>query len=113
MKNSVGQWIVGDDTGDSSKAIWAHMMGFKSRNGWDHPWDPSDLGRCLRLLEIAPEWKPRLPEMATRSKQWALLVAHWDEIAAMMLDEVGMNWEKAQSAPRTYKLMKDVLGQAF
>lgn len=107
------QWIVSRDTGDSSKAIWAHMMGAQKPDlGWPHPYDPDDLGRCLRLLRLIPEWKPRLPEMSKRSKAWAALVSHWDELAAMMNDEVGLDWEKGRSAPRTYERMGKVMGES-
>jgi hypothetical protein len=95
-------WIVDGDTGLSSEAIWANMMGTqRPRWGWSHPLDPADLGRCLRLLEVIPEWKPRLPEMAARSKQWAALVANWAALETSMRDEVGVDWSKNRSAPKT------------
>lgn len=103
-------WIGSGDTGMSSKAIWAHMMGGKKpRDGWNHPYDPDDLGRCLRLLRLIPEWKPRMKGMAKRSKDWAALVKHWDELAAMMDAEVGLDWEKARRAPLTYGRMCEIL----
>lgn len=106
-------WIVGDDTGASSTAIWAHMMGAGApRFGWSYPLDPDDLGRCLRLLELIPEWKPRMPEMAARSKYWAALVGHWGTIAQSMTEEVGIDWSKGRRAPKTYALMKDVLKES-
>jgi len=106
-------WIVGNDTGASSEAIWAHMMGAGTpRFGWSYPLDPDDLGRCLRLLELIPEWKSRMPEMATRSKSWAALIANWGAIAMTMADEVGIDWSKGRRAPKTYALMKDVLKEA-
>lgn len=73
--------------------------------------DSSDLGRCLRLLELFPEWKPRVGEMARYSAQWAALVERWDELAEMMADEVGIGWSKGKGkrAPRTYAAMKDAL----
>lgn len=111
MKKTVtaraNSWIVGSRCGMSSKAIWAHMMDAgRPREGWSHPWDPDDLSRCLLLLKAVPEWAPRMPEMARRSKAWAGLIAHWDEIVASMKDEVGIDWSKGQNAPRTYDLMK-------
>jgi hypothetical protein len=113
ISDRANSWIVGDDTGASSKAIWAHMMDAGApRFGWSHPWDPDDLGRCLRLLELIPEWKPRMPEMAVRSKSWAALVANWGTIAMSMADEVGIDCSKGRRAPKTYALMKDVLKEA-
>jgi len=101
-------WLTSGDTGVSSKAIAAHMTGGEVDRtwGWGHPHDPDDLGRCLRLLALFPEWAPRIGEMAAHGAGWAGLVARWDEIAASMADEVGIDWSKGKSAPRTYKLMQ-------
>lgn len=58
-------WALSGDTGTSSEAICAHMTGntSKRRFGYGPPSDASDRGRCIRLLELIPEWIPRLPEM--------------------------------------------------
>lgn len=58
-------WIVGDDTGISSEVIWAVMMGVDPKNILDKstPSDPSDFGRCYRLLKLIPEWEKRLEEL--------------------------------------------------
>ena len=104
------QWIVSDHVGASSTAIWSHMMGVTPKRGWSHPYDPDDLSRCLRLLRAIPEWASRMPEMARRSPAWAKLINRWGEIAACMDDEAGWDWSKARAAPKTYDLMKTVLG---
>ena len=103
-------WLAGGDSGASSEAICHHMLGMESDGSF--PWDPSDLGRCLRLLELFPEWKPRIREMARYSPHWAALVARWDELAEMMADEVGIDWSKGRRAPRTHAAMKDAIDQA-
>lgn len=55
-------WALSGDTGVSSEAIAKHMTGsHKSR--LSPPSDKSDRGRCIRLLELIPEWIPRLDEM--------------------------------------------------
>lgn len=105
----LGAWIRSWDTGLSSEAIFHYMtLGIK---GGATPADPSDLGRCLRLLECFPEWKPRMVEMSDVSKEWALLIPHWSAIEASFLAEAGgslpgrcQNW----SAPATYEMMRDV-----
>ena len=101
-----GNWIVGDDTGMSSKTIWAVMLGLNLPGWCCEPADPDDLGRCLRLLELIPEWKPRIGEMAAVSQSWARMIPHWDRIAASMAKEVGIDWSKGRSAPKTYALMQ-------
>lgn len=58
-------WALSGDTGISSKAIMAHMTGYEKTDsfGMQPPSDSSDRGRCIRLLELIPEWLPRLNEM--------------------------------------------------
>ena len=42
-------WMTAGDAGSSSKAILGHMLCGISDG--EYPYDPADLGRCLRLLE--------------------------------------------------------------
>ncbi len=102
-------WIVSRDTGLSSVAIWSNMTGVKPEDGWHYPSDPADLGRCLRLLKLIPTWRKRLPEMSRRDPCWRALVKHWDELEKLIANEVGIDWSKGRSAPRTYKRMKEIL----
>jgi hypothetical protein len=81
IEHRAAAWIVGRDTGSSSKALWAVMMGVDG--GGAYPSDGGDLGRCLRLLEAVPEWRARLPEMAAKNDYWGALVKHWDELEAL------------------------------
>ncbi len=108
----VNTWIVSGDTGLSSKTIWSTMLGIDLGDEINHPHDPADVGRCLRLLELMPEWKPRLSELTALDPHWRVLVARWEDIASSMENEVGIAWEKAKSAPATYALMKRVLDDA-
>lgn len=111
MDQRAAAWIAGHDTGVSSKTIWATMMGVKPR--WSsHPHDAADLGRCLRLLEVIPEWIPRMPEMRAVSREWAAILTHWDELAALMEEEVGIDLTKGDRAPRTYARMKEIIKDA-
>lgn len=107
-------WASGLHVGISSATIYTVMMGQKpkmeSTIGFP-PSDPSDLGRCLRLLRIRPDWRPRLQEVADRFPKWQTLVDHWDEIEALMEEEVGWDWSKGQRAPRTYERMKAMEGR--
>jgi hypothetical protein len=58
-------WASGDDTGVSSKAILKVMTGQTISDDYCHPHDSQDLGRCVRLLDIIPEWRPRIARKAT------------------------------------------------
>jgi hypothetical protein len=104
-------WRKGGDTGLSSVTVWAHMMGLTNFEV-DYPLDPADLGRILRLLELIPEWKPRVAELASLSPEWKALVERWDDIVVLMKAEVGFFGEKGNRARRTYRLMRHVLDTA-
>ena len=107
------QWAVSRDTGSSSKALCAHMSGGKSEGAADYPHDPDDLGRCLRLLQLVPEWKSRIAEMAVYGAGWAGLVKIWPQIAAAMADEVGIDLSRANRAPQTYRLMQLAIADGY
>ncbi len=104
-------WRKGGDTGLSSVTVWSHMMGVKNFDV-DHPLDPSDLGRILRLLELVPEWKPRVQELASLSPEWKALVGRWKEITSLMDAEVGFFGERGNRAPRTYATIRNALHNA-
>lgn len=103
------RWIRSWDTGLSSVTIWHTMMGLPWSRSWGPtpPRDPDDLGRCLGLFEILPEWRPRLPEVADRYPEWAPLVQAWDELEALYREE-----EPAGTAPRCYARMKSLEARA-
>lgn len=75
------QWILSNDTGTSSKTIWAVMMHAQCADP-GYPHDADDFGRCYRLLQHFQGWRARLPEVATRYPMWTPLVAAWDELTA-------------------------------
>ncbi len=56
--------------------------------------------------------RPLMPRMATCTPMWAALMERWDEIEACHLEEVGLGWAKAKSAPKTYDLMRSVIDAA-
>lgn len=106
--NSIQQranlWITGSDTGISSKAIWKMMMASATSDRHSHPSDPSDFGRCYRLLKLIPEWREQIDKMAAVSPYWAALVERWANIEALYEEE-----KSGASAPKTYALMRSIL----
>lgn len=104
------QWLANGERGVSSETIVHHVTGLDmGRNFFsDHPWDPSDLGRCIKLLERCPEldlgFREKMPKV---SSVWASLVEHWDELAALLEDEVP-GWRSGVKgrAQKTYDLMR-------
>jgi len=99
------QWIVGRDTGISSITIWAVMMGVKP--SWPSvPLDPSDFGRCFRMLCLIPGWRARLPEVASVYPEWTRLVGHWQEIESLYMEECS---RADGMALKTYARMQELI----
>lgn len=77
-------WLMSGDTGTSSKTICSVMTGSDAPEfGPDVPHDADDFGRCYRLLELFPEWRGRLPEVAAKYPKWGPMVVAWDELSAL------------------------------
>lgn len=114
MSGAALAWIVGRDTGISSKTIWSVMMDAVPTNphpfDFDIPHDPDDFGRCYRLLETIPEWRARLREVAARFPAWSGLVDNWSELEEMFLDVVGptgKDWN-LEASRRMYERMREL-----
>jgi hypothetical protein len=67
-------WALSGDTGNSSRTIAGHMTGNPTERHTMPPSDASDRGRCIRLLELIPEWIPRLPELAREKPQEGIVI---------------------------------------
>ncbi len=107
----VEQWPSCGDTGLSSNAIFTHFMGghryaVGSHDRFTAPLDPSDFGRCFRLLSApwASEWRARIAEMAQYPK-WAKLAPAWDELEALYVLELQ---NKNGMAPKLYARMREL-----
>ena len=113
-EQQVIDWLANGEVGISSKAMAMWLtFGKRTKDAFGaHPHDPDDMDRCLKLLHRAPGLRERLPKMAGLNQVWAALVARWDEIEAMQMDEIGLNWVKATRAPKTYALMREVIDGA-
>jgi hypothetical protein len=89
MNPKAAQWLLSSDTGISSKTILARLEGgptVKIGNG-NYPHDPADLGRCIRLLNLVPDYRNRLAEMGQVNPVWKNLVAHWAELEKLYCQE--------------------------
>jgi hypothetical protein len=95
-------WIAGPDTGMSSKTIWCVMMGAYCREPYT-PADPSDFGRCYRLLKAFPEWRERMPEVAVKHPEWGPLVREWAALTALYEEELPKD-----RAPKLYARMQEL-----
>jgi hypothetical protein len=96
-------WLNMHDHGASSRCIADVMCGHPSTGCYPH--GPDNFGRCHRLLQLYPEWRARLGEMAAVNNGWAALVARWDEIAAAY----ELDLTKASVDRLCWGLMRDTL----
>lgn len=101
------QWMNSGDTGASSKCM-ATYLSIGECKSISYPHDPSDLNRCFQLLIRVPELKDNLGKMADLCKEWKELVEVWDNLEKCFVAEVGVNWCNGNSAPITYKAMKEM-----
>lgn len=85
----VRSWMGSNDTGLSSLTIATVMLGLPfeltmQRGRGEAPHDTGDVGRCVRLLDLADQrgvdWRARLGELVERVPAWAPLVPRWYDI---------------------------------
>jgi len=92
----LAKWWRDYDTGLSSKYIAAVFSGVPAMQQITEvaaPWDTSDVGRCVRLLDLAVangcDWRARIGSLATgHGARWAALAPRWTEIEAAYHEDV-------------------------
>lgn len=83
IERQILTWLLTADTGQSSKAMARAVLGIPG--GTHHPYDPSDVARCIGLLDAAPGIKANeamVQAIAGMSPQWASLVDAWGAVEA-------------------------------
>lgn len=114
MTSNLMLWLANGKRGISSETIFTMLTGINALgdHSHSHPYDPDDLKRCRLLLEQCPQLQNIFYEMEKVSKEWAFLVANWDELCKTM-DEEAPDWRNGKgSAPKTYGMMKNLLRKA-
>ena len=79
------EWLFNGKVGSSSKTILSQMLNIPFW-GHRHPLDPDDFNRCVQLLELFPEYRPRLQQMSAVSLEWVPIVAYWNEIEQAVVE---------------------------
>lgn len=99
-------------------AWYSHLhpvMGLSARaiagDGDHHPHDPSDLVRCVAYCDRNGITTDALKlRMRSKSPEWGRLVAAWDELVALLRQEVA---NPDGRAPRTYNAMRRVINDGI
>lgn len=112
MNDKTLVWLASGDTGTSSLTMLAVISGnevvaamIRGRGAFDnHPHDPADLGRCIRLLDLDVTLRNNIAVMRNISPEWAAMVDHWDELESLYREE-----ETSGKAPNCYARMRELL----
>lgn len=111
---TTNEWIINGDTGNSSESLLAAGSGFEKKGvfgGYSVPSDPSDLNRCIIFADnfptIACSAFEKYKELGGDLERFA---DSYQRLAVSFINEAGYNWSKAKKAPKTYKLMKELVG---
>lgn len=83
------EWLRTGERGVSSEGIFSHLTGVPIYQ-WrpSPPTDPSDFRRCCLLVQAVPSFRSKLHRMAELGSQWKAIVDHWDELCAIMDEEI-------------------------
>ena len=76
-------WALSGDTGVSSETLCAFMTNNQRGRYSSPPSDASDRGRCIRLLELIPEWIERLPKI--------VVLDQMNHTNGIVIDNTGMH----------------------
>ncbi len=113
LKEGILNWLLNsDDKGISSEAMAAALLDTSPNSKWDefgnHPSDPSDFNRCLKLVRHVPVAAEHMHKVSSLSETWKNLVDNWADLEACFVDEVGIDWSKGKhlAAEKTYEMMK-------
>lgn len=92
----LAEWWRSGDTGLSSRyiaAVFCDIPAMRQITEEAAPRDTSDVGRCVRLLDLAAanglDWRGRIGSLATgHGDRWAALARRWTEIEAAYHEDV-------------------------
>lgn len=88
------EWSLSSDTGASSKAMLRSAL---TKTPGAIPHDPSDFGRCHRLMLAVPELRGYFPQMKANCPRLTPYLDNWDELKAL--------YERAQTDQRSQQAL--------
>lgn len=108
-QSDLGNWLINGDTGVSSQTMAAIALGATNlkTTGWnvDAPHDPSDFGRCYRLVQTVPEIREHFPRIAKKVKTFAGILHEWDTLVWLYERD-----KPKGESPELYKRIKELRG---
>lgn len=116
ISDDAARWLATGAHGLSSEALFTMTVGLDIRGDHEHgrsprhPYDPDDFQRCERMLRAVPEARANL-HAARVTPEWTALIDHWDEIVALMEQEVPGVFDgppKRGMARQSYARMKEL-----
>lgn len=107
-RNKFLEWMLfSDDTGISSKNIGSMILLGKPTRMHGYPHDPSDLNRCVKLLNEIPEFRDHMDKVAKiGGPVWSELVKNWDALEESLANEKKRDDGRA---PVNYAAMKEYI----
>lgn len=92
------EWLVGGDTGVSSKTMCAALFGATPKDS-DMPHDAGDFGRCRRFIRFMPDGtKDIVFKKLSDKPEWVEIGKRWDELVDLYDQE---NWAGIDDILRT------------
>lgn len=78
----IAEWLVSDDCGVSSKTMAAIALG-ADKGRLNAPHDPSDFGRCYRLVKKVPAIRTAFDRIGEIEPRFAGILLNWDELCSL------------------------------
>lgn len=81
-------WASGPDSGHSSAFIFESFTGLPSgiESSFFNPvpCDIGDFGRCSRLVQRFPQFKPHLFRLKKVSREWMNVIVNWEKLDELL-----------------------------
>ena len=104
-ERAIIEWLnASEDQGASSQAVAFAALCPEGVTRLHHPYDPSDLGRCLGLLKACPHAMVGVKRLADRSPCWKVYLENWHRLVGQL--EAEKRSRKDGKAPLTYEAMR-------
>lgn len=101
-------WMVAGDSGISSETMASIALDVEKKDsfGLRPPSDPSDFGRCYRLVMAVPEIIDVFPHIARKVPKFKGILDNWDELCALYERDLSK-----KKSVEMYNRMKELLGE--